>query len=81
MHPLIKTVMVDESFDDITLSAAFDLVLSISSFEHDGLGRYGDPLNPDGDMTAMRNTRRLLKQGAVTCSRPHRTAMIACVGL
>ena len=22
----------------------FDIILSISSFEHDGLGRYGDPL-------------------------------------
>jgi hypothetical protein len=52
--------MVGESL----LSAAFDVVLSISSFEHDGLGRYGDPLNPDGDLAAMRSTRRLLKPGA-----------------
>jgi len=27
----------------------FDAVLSISSIEHDGLGRYGDPINPEGD--------------------------------
>jgi hypothetical protein len=64
MHPLISTVMVNESLRDASLSAAFDVVLSISSFEHDGLGRYGDPLNPDGDMAAMRSTRRLLKPGA-----------------
>ena len=31
----------------------FALALSISSFEHDGLGRYGDPLNPEGDLAAM----------------------------
>ena len=28
----------------------FDMCLSISSYEHDGLGRYGDPINPNGDI-------------------------------
>ena len=28
---------------------------------HDGLGRYGDPLNPDGDLSAVREMRALLK--------------------
>ncbi len=32
----------------------FDMALSISSFDHDGLGRYGDPLDPVGDLKAMR---------------------------
>jgi hypothetical protein len=32
---------------------SYDLALSISSFDHDGLGRYGDPLAPDGDLVAM----------------------------
>lgn len=41
----------------------FDAVISISSIEHDGLGRYGDPLNPDGDLTAMGRFRDLLKPG------------------
>lgn len=31
----------------------FDILLSISSIEHDGLGRYGDPLNPNGDLEFM----------------------------
>jgi hypothetical protein len=39
----------------------FDIVLSISSVEHDGLGRYGDPLDPDGDLRAMSGLRRMLK--------------------
>lgn len=39
----------------------FDVVVSISSIEHDGLGRYGDPLDPDGDLKAMHNFRDLLK--------------------
>ena len=37
-----------------TPSGGFDVALSISSFDHDGLGRYGDPLEPDNDLRAMR---------------------------
>ena len=33
----------------------FDLAVSFSSFDHDGLGRYGDPIAPDGDLTTMRH--------------------------
>jgi len=39
----------------------FDTILSISSFEHDGLGRYGDPLDPTGDFRAMRECLSFLK--------------------
>ena len=35
----------------------FDVVWSISSFEHDGLGRYGDPNLPDADLSAMRKLK------------------------
>ena len=64
-HPLIETVLVNDSLANAALAAAFDVVMSISTFEHDGLGRYGDPLNPNGDIIAMRSTRRLLKSGQV----------------
>ena len=40
----------------------FDACISISSYEHDGLGRYGDPLNPDGDLEAMKNLKNYLKK-------------------
>jgi len=43
----------------------FDCALSISSFEHDGLGRYGDPLNPEGDFLAMRKTKNILEKGGL----------------
>jgi len=43
----------------------FDACFSISSYEHDGLGRYGDPLNPNGDLEAMENTKNLLHDGAL----------------
>lgn len=41
----------------------FDLIISISSFEHDGLGRYGDPLDPDGDLRAMQECLSMLNPG------------------
>ena len=31
--------------------------------EHVGLGRYGDPLDPDGDLKAMRELARVLAPG------------------
>ncbi len=44
------------SFDEWSnVNQKFDFVFSISSFEHDGLGRYGDRINPNGDLEAMRN--------------------------
>lgn len=39
----------------------FDLVISYSSIEHDGLGRYGDPINPDGDFAAIKEISLMLK--------------------
>lgn len=38
----------------------FDAVLSMSSYEHDGLGRYGDPLDPDGDIKAMKLVKEVM---------------------
>ncbi|WMW22222.1 DUF268 domain-containing protein [Methanolobus mangrovi] len=32
--------------------------------EHVGLGRYGDPIRPDGDLKAIREIKRVLSQGA-----------------
>lgn len=39
----------------------FDVALSASAFDHDGLGRYGDPLNPNGDIEAMQKALTLLQ--------------------
>lgn len=36
-------------------------MVSISNFEHDGLGRYGDPIDPNGDLRAMREMQTLVK--------------------
>lgn len=41
----------------------FDLVVSYSSIEHDGLGRYGDPINPAGDFCAIQEYSLMLREG------------------
>jgi hypothetical protein len=43
----------------------WDVVLSISSIEHDGLGRYGDPLNPTADLEHMKQARAFLTEDGV----------------
>ena len=43
----------------------FDLIISFSGLEHDGLGRYGDPINPDGDVAAAFEIRSMLKPGGL----------------
>jgi hypothetical protein len=47
-----------ESFlqDDET----YDYIVTFSSIEHAGLGRYGDPLSPNEDIEAMRSIHRKL---------------------
>ena len=37
----------------------------MSSYEHDGLGRYGDPLNPDGDLESLEMVKGWVKEGGV----------------
>ena len=41
----------------------YDLLVSFSGIEHSGLGRYGDPINPNGDLEAMEQMHRALVPG------------------
>ena len=41
----------------------FDVVVSFSSLEHPGLGRYGDSLNPWGDLLALARAKCVTKPG------------------
>ena len=64
-HDRIVTIAAPQ-FDEFYASSSpyhesFDLVISPSAFDHDGLGRYGDPLNPKGDLEAMQKVSSLLK--------------------
>jgi hypothetical protein len=42
-----------------------DAAICISSFEHDGLGRYGDPVDPEGDLKAMQTMLGQLEPGGL----------------
>ena len=46
-------------------ASRFDVAVAHGAFDHDGLGRYGDPLNPDGDLAAMQTVWRSLRPGGV----------------
>ena len=41
----------------------FDAIISISTIQHDGLGRYNDPLKADGDQIAMDTFKAMLYPG------------------
>lgn len=43
----------------------FDSIWSYSSLEHDGLGRYMDPINPYGDFLTMTKISCMLKPGGI----------------
>ena len=49
----------------------FDAMVSFSSLEHSGLGRYGDSLNPWGDLITMAKTWCLMKpkSRALACTK------------
>jgi SAM-dependent methyltransferase len=53
------TLMTVEEYEKSPVQ--FDAILSISSIEHDGLGRYGDPIDPWGDIKAMQKMKQMLK--------------------
>ena len=49
----------------------YDVIISFSSLEHDGLGRYGDPINPNGDIDACIESYTMLnEEGYFICGIP-----------
>ncbi|TRY73027.1 hypothetical protein TCAL_01895 [Tigriopus californicus] len=66
-HPQIKTIVPKDfalKFLNGTLGQ-FDAMMSFSSFEHSGLGRYGDGLNPYGDLITMARVWCVLRDGGM----------------
>lgn len=55
----ISTLTVDEYNK---LDYQWDASISVSSLEHTGLGRYGDPLDPNGDLKAMKELKLKIKK-------------------
>ncbi|MDB6081434.1 MAG: hypothetical protein JWO53_706 [Chlamydiia bacterium] len=60
--PRLEVLTVEEYEQNPKL---FDVILSVSSLEHDGLGRYGDPINPNGDCVAMNRLKSMLKDNGL----------------
>lgn len=66
-HPRLSTIhpfklhrdYLDGKFEPV------DFIFSYSSLEHDGLGRYGDPINPFGDLESIARIHCLLKPGGI----------------
>tara|TARA_X000001388_G_C2230833_1_gene123117 strand:+ start:108 stop:1076 length:969 start_codon:yes stop_codon:yes gene_type:complete len=62
----LKTVTVSDYYNQKEEERElFDAGISISSFEHDGLGKYGDPLDPWGDIKAMKRMKDTIKKGGI----------------
>lgn len=59
------------SMNDYKKSMKYDVIVSFSSLEHDGLGRYGDPINPNGDIDACIEAHSMLnEEGYFICGIP-----------
>ena len=61
-HPLVTPITYIDYFNS---NIQVDIGISISSFEHDGLGRYGDPINPNGDIEAMQIAKKIIKKNGL----------------
>jgi len=59
------------SMNNYNKEIKYDVIISFSSLEHDGLGRYGDPINPNGDIDACIEAYTMLKKdGYFICGIP-----------
>eukprot|EP01083_Nonionella_stella_P094499 265142_1 len=67
-HPRITSIKPSEfarMYAQDKYFEPFDWAVSFSSIEHSGLGRFGDPLNPWGDVQAMARVSCMLKPGGL----------------
>jgi hypothetical protein len=58
VHERVQTVtprafLASEAGGEYFGPRTFDVILAVAAVDHDGLGRYGDPLAPDGDLLTM----------------------------
>lgn len=60
--PRVEVMTVEEYWAN---PQNFNAIVSISSIEHDGLGRYGDPIDPNGDLNTMKKLISMLNPGGI----------------
>lgn len=58
-----ETVVTEDARKLSFADESFDLVVSLYTLAHIGLGRYGDPFDLDGDLTALREMKRVIAKG------------------
>lgn len=63
--PNVSFQLVEDYWRQQPSPTVFDAAISFSNFEHDGLGRYGDPLQPEGDFAAMAEMHSMLRPKGV----------------
>lgn len=63
VHPNIRYAMLDLIEGDVAAFGQADSVSCLHAIEHFGLGRYGDPLDPDGHKHGFANIARLVAPG------------------
>jgi 2-polyprenyl-3-methyl-5-hydroxy-6-metoxy-1,4-benzoquinol methylase len=63
-HPQIE-VRIQDLSNEANIKPEFDLVTCLSTIEHVGLGRYGDRLDPWGDIKLAHNIRKLTRPGGI----------------
>ena len=66
-HPLMEQVGATSFWGGLETNgtAPYDVVVTASALDHDGLGRYGDPISPDADILTMQALLRALAPGAL----------------
>ena len=60
-HDNIKFVKADLMFEDPSQTKIADSISCLHAIEHFGLGRYGDPIDPNGHIKGFNNILKMLK--------------------
>lgn len=61
--PNVEFLQADLMEPPATLVGSFDSLSCLHTLEHFGLGRYGDPIDPQGYIAGLRNMARLVAEG------------------
>jgi SAM-dependent methyltransferase len=64
-HPQIRFVQGNLMELDPRLIACCDSLSCLHALEHFGLGRYGDPIDPEGHLKGFANLARMLQPGGI----------------
>lgn len=62
-HPNIEFLQKDLLQDDCTLNDLADSVSCLHALEHFGLGRYGDPIDPNGHRKGLKSLTKMVSPG------------------